>query len=227
MTFLSRLFLSLFLAGPGLGWAASSEKGFLEGKLVVTAPARPPEEAPAGSSSYGSDSMYQASPSPLPEEIVVYLVKVKGNWPPPKAHAKLDQKFTKFTRRVVPVLVGTTVDFKNNDPVYHNVFSNSDLNEFDLGRRKKGETVSKRMNKVEIPVPVYCEIHRKMKSNLLVLQNPFFTVVKPNGTFKLQGIPPGTYTLAAWHDHWEPVRAKVTVTKGKTTKVDLTLDKVQ
>jgi len=224
--FFRSVLASLILAQASI-LAAAPEKGQIEGKVLVTAPARPAETGPTPTPSYGYDDMYKPAASELPEEIVVYLVKVKGPWPAPKAHAKLDQKYTKFSRRAVPVLVGTTVDFKNNDPVYHNVFSNSDLNEFDLGRRKKGETVSKKMTKVEVPVPVYCEIHRKMKSHLLVLQNPFFTTVKPGGTFKLEGVPPGTYTLAAWHDHWEPIQAKVTVTKGKTAKVVLTMDKVQ
>jgi len=227
MSLFVRLAVASLILVPSAVPAASPEKGQIEGKVLVTAPARPVEKAPTPTPSEGYNDMYKMAPSELPEEIVVYLVKVKGPWPAPKAHAKLDQKYTKFSRRVVPVLVGTTVDFKNNDPVYHNVFSNSDLNEFDLGRRKKGETVSKKMTKVEVPVPVYCEIHRKMKSHLLVLQNPFFTTVKPGDSFKLQGVPPGTYTLAAWHDHWEPIQAKVTVTKGKTTKVDLTMDKVQ
>jgi plastocyanin len=223
MSFLARLAFASLILIPAAVLAAQSEKGNLEGKVVVTAQAR--ASAPI-TPVYGYEAQKGSQRYELPEEIVVYLVKVKGTWPPPKAHAKLDQKYTQFSRRVVPVLVGTTVDFKNNDPVYHNVFSNSDLNEFDLGRRKRGETVSKKMTKVEVPVPVYCEIHRKMKSNLLVLQNPFFTVVKPGGTFKLTGVPPGTYTLATWHDHWEPIQTKVTVTPGKTTKVDLTMDKV-
>jgi hypothetical protein len=213
------------LLAPAALPAAPAAKGQIEGKLIVTAPPRPQEEAP--SQGYGYDALKNSPRMPLPEEVVVYLVKVPGKWPPPKKHAKLDQKYTRFTSRVVPVLVGTTVDFKNNDPVYHNVFSNSDRNEFDLGRRKKGETVSKRMTKVEVPVPVYCEIHRKMKSNLLVLQNPFFAVVRPGERFQLKGVPPGTYKLAAWHDHWQPLEAAVTVTRDKITKLDLTMDKVQ
>jgi hypothetical protein len=128
---------------------------------------------------------------------------------------------------VVPVLKGTVVDFTNQDPVYHNVFSNSQANQFDLGRRAKGETATARMGKSEVPVKVYCEIHASMKSHILVLDNPFFTTTGPGREFEISGIPPGTYTLVAWHDHWEPVEQKVKVTRGATTRADITMDKVQ
>lgn len=221
------LVLFLFMTVPPLsrGEVSKAGKGMIEGKVLVTAPARPEEKAPASKSSYPGYS--GTSNNTLSEEIVVYLEKVKGTWPAPKKHARLDQKYTQFTHRVVPVLVGTSVDFTNNDPVYHNVFSSSETNKFDLGRRKKGETVTKKMTKVEVPVPVYCEIHRKMTSNILVLQNPFFTVVGPGGSFKFRNVPAGTYRLAAWHDHWEPTGVEVTVKDGKTAKAELTLDKTQ
>jgi hypothetical protein len=208
--------------------------GTIEGKVMVTAPARKEIQSHDDGMDQPSDGYAQSKPNampattPLPEEIVVYLKKVPGHFPPPKKHAQLDQKFDQFTHRVLPILAGTTVDFTNHDPIYHNIFSNSFENEkFDLGRRKSGETASITFDKPEVPVKLYCEIHPKMQSNILVLQNPFFAVVQPNGTFKLENVPAGTYSLRAWHDYWSPVSKTVKVKKKGTTQADLTLSSVK
>lgn len=224
---------ALLAAGPVVGGHST---GTLEGTVLVTASARQDvgfhDAMDEGNSSsddgYGNSNSPMPKAPPLPEEIVVYLKKVPGHWKAPQAHAQLDQKFGQFTHRALPVLVGTTVDFTNHDPLYHNVFSNSEENpKFDLGRRQKGETRSVTFRKIEVPVKLYCEIHPKMESNLLVLQNPFFAVVKPGGSFRIEGVPPGTYTLVAWHDYWQPVGSQVTVKAGKTKKVRITLSRVR
>lgn len=197
--------------------------GTLAGKVTVTAPKR----KPSGNTNYYNRDSNPEIAHPLDEEIILYLKKVPGKFAAPKKHVQLDQKYLQFTHRVIPVLKGTVVDFTNQDPVYHNVFTNSQINKFDLGRKGKGETASAKMKSSEVPVKVYCEIHASMKSYILVLDNPFFTTVGPGQEFQISGIPPGTYTLVAWHDHWEPVEQKVKVSKGKTTRADVTLDKAQ
>lgn len=224
--------LALGFAGAQARLASSC---VIEGTVKVTAAprkeAKPAQDYgysnPYGSNAYDSKPRVRQASKSLPEEIVVYLARVPGDWPAPEAHARLEQKYTQFGERALPVLVGTTVDFVNNDPIYHNVFSNSQTNPFDLGRRKRGETVSIKMRKVEVPLRVYCEIHPSMKGNILVLQNPFFAVVQPGGDFRLEGMPPGTYRLVAWHDYWEPIQRKIHVSSGKTTRVDLVLDGIQ
>ncbi len=199
----------------------------------MTAPSRP---APKALATVSHEDQYvenhSEEPAPvsrpiLPEEVVIYLKKVPGHFRAPKKHARLDQKFLQFTNRLLPILKGTTVDFTNDDPVYHNVFTNSELNKFDLGRKGKGETVSIKFKKAEVPVKVYCELHPKMKAYILVLSNPFFTSATPGQTYEIKGIPSGTYKVVAWHDYWEPVERTVTIKKGKTTHADITLDKVQ
>jgi plastocyanin len=220
--------LSLGLSSAPAGAKITKAGGTLTGRLTVTAAARPiPKPQPQTRDEYGYYPSAQTETHNLPEEVVLYLKNVKGHYDPPKNHLQLDQKYLQFTHRVLPVLKGTTVDFTNNDPVYHNVFTNSQLNKFDLGRKTKGQKVSVKMNHVEVPVKVYCEIHSKMKSYILVLDNPFFATVGPNQDFEIKGIPPGTYTLVAWHDYWEPVEQKVKIQKGKTTRADVTLNKVR
>ncbi len=205
--------------------------GTLTGRLTVTAPARkaPPTNSTfQGFGDYDTNHhSYGTQTHVLPAQVVIYLKKVKGKYSAPEKHVQLDQKYLQFTHRVLPVLKGTTIDFTNHDPVYHNVFTNSQANKFDLGRKRKGETVSVKMTSSEVPVKVYCEIHAAMKAYILVLDNPFFTTVGPGQTYEISGIPPGTYTMVAWHDYWEPVERKVKIKKGKATQADITLDKVQ
>jgi plastocyanin len=224
--------LTVFFVSPSSPEAAGKSAksgGTLTGHLTVTAQARPvPHPAPQGHDEYGYGAPSQPTEThTLPEQVVIYLKGVKGHFEPPAKHLQLDQQYLQFTRRVLPVLKGTTVDFTNHDPVYHNVFTNSQLNKFDLGRKRKGEKSSVKMTHSEVPIKVYCEIHSKMKSYVLVLDNPFFTTVGPDQTFEVKGIPPGTYTMVAWHDYWAPVEQKVKIKKGKTTVADVTLDKVQ
>jgi plastocyanin len=225
----------VFILLAALGFALAEDKGSsstgaLEGHLTVTAPARPKASvhtANNGGFFYDDDESGSPAQHTLPEEVVVYLEDVPGSYPPPKEHVRLDQKFLQFTHRVLPVLKGTIVDFTNHDPVYHNVFSNSRVNAFDLGRKGRGQRASAKMMVLEVPVNVYCEIHSSMKSDILVLANPFFTTVTPGAKFRIVGIPPGTYKMVAWHDYWKPVEQEVTIENGTTTQAGVTLTSVQ
>ena len=228
--FLSGFILVLASAGTDQVLAKGSKSksgGVLTGRLTVTAPYRKTApQAPQGHEGYGY-AVPDGSAHSLPEQVVIYLEKVPGKYHPSQKHAQLDQKYLQFTSRVLPVLKGTVVDFTNHDPVYHNIFSNSQINKLELGRKKNGETVSVKMNKAEVPVKLYCDIHSAMKAYILVLENPFFTTVGPDQTFEIKGIPPGTYDMVAWHDFWTPVRQTVKIRKGKTTTADVILEKDQ
>lgn len=183
--------------------------GTLLGTLTVTAPPRKVvQAAPANDD---EDGLYENSAPPpkpsvnLPEEVVVYLKKVLGTYAPPDQPVALDQKFLQFTRRVLPLLKGTTVTFTNHDPVYHSVFTNSLLNHFHLGRKSTGEKSYVTLTHSEIPVRVYCEIHSSMRAFILVLDNPFFTTVGPGShsrstAFPLEPTPwrPGMTTGSRW-----------------------------
>ena len=232
-TLLVYLMLVLFGLSPFASKVqAASSKGSLTGTLIVTAPSRSGVPAPTENHStdgYGNPSSSVPTPTghPVPEEVVIYLQKVPGHYKAPKKHVDLDQKYLHFGHRVLAVLKGTTVDFTNHDPVYHNIFTNSQLNKFDLGRKSAGQVSSVKMNHVEVPVKVYCEIHSQMKTNILVLQNPFFATVQPGQPFEIGRIPPGTYKLIAWHDYWEPVEQTVTIKKGSATQINITMDKVR
>jgi plastocyanin len=112
------------------------------------------------------------------------------------------QKGLRFVPSLLPILVGTTVVFPNEDDVYHNVFSYSPAKTFDLGRYGKNETPGKvTFDKAGI-IKVFCEIHEHMRCTILVLDTPYFATTDPAGHYQLTGVAPGAYTLTAWvNDH--------------------------
>jgi plastocyanin len=127
-----------------------------------------------------------------------------------------------FTPRVEVVPVGTSVSFPNEDGIMHNVFSLSRGNRFDLGYYKGGASKTHRFDEPGL-VRVYCNIHPQMSAFLLVMENPYFTWARSDGSFSIPAPPPGTYTVRAWQ---EQAQAAVQVTVGDQGQggVELQLD---
>lgn len=126
------------------------------------------------------------------------------------------QKDGTFKPHVLPVLIGTTVEWPNHDEIYHNVFSMSEPKPFDLGIYK-----SKELKRVTFDRPgrvdVFCSIHTKMNCVVLVLENPFFASTDAQGKFRINNVPAGSYPLRAWHERLPGQTKNVTVTdKGET-----------
>jgi hypothetical protein len=132
------------------------------------------------------------------------------------------QRRETFVPHVLPVLVGTTVAFPNDDPFYHNVFSLSGAKTFDLGRYGTGASKSVRFDKAGV-VQVFCHIHSDMRATVLVLANPFFTVPDSAGRYALDGVPPGEYRVVVWHERIRPVTRAVTLAAGTAATADFTI----
>jgi hypothetical protein len=130
----------------------------------------------------------------------------------------MTQKDERFIPHVLPILEGTTVEFPNEDEVFHNVFSLSGPKEFDLPKYPAGSSRSVTFGKPGI-VNVFCHIHSDMSAVILVLDNPFFTTPNREGSFSLEGVPPGDYTLVAWHERIKAVKRKIRVVAGQATSV--------
>jgi plastocyanin len=113
-------------------------------------------------------------------------------------HAQMDQRNETFVPHLLAVTVGTTVDFPNDDRTYHNVFSLSKANSFDLGRYPPGRAKTVRFDHPGI-VRVFCEIHSHMNAFILVFAHRHFAVTGPQGEYRIDGVPPGTYTVSVWH----------------------------
>jgi plastocyanin len=159
------------------------------------------------------------------QNVIVYLEGENlepadaGNPP----HGVIDQKQAAFLPHVLAVQKGAVVDFVNHDRTYHNVFSLSPAKKFNIGRRPTGEKVPVQFDKSGV-VQVFCDIHSQMTAFVVVLDNPFFVQPDEDGSFKIDHVPPGTYSLKVWHERLAAPDQKVTVTAGGATKANVVLE---
>ena len=136
--------------------------------------------------------------------------------------AKMSQRDEQFAPHILPVYRGATVDFPNDDDVFHNVFSLSSAKTFDLGRFPKGSSKSDVFDKVGT-VQVFCHIHSDMSAIVLVLENPHFAVPNDAGRYSIEGVPPGDYTVVGWHERIKPVTRTVHVSANETARIDFNI----
>lgn len=135
-------------------------------------------------------------------------------------HAVMDQHNETFSPRLVAVTTGSVVDFPNSDRTYHNVFSLSRAKRFDLGRYAAGKSKSVRFDRPGI-VRVFCDIHSHMSAYVVVFNHPFFKVTDAEGRYRIDNVPPGTYTVVGWYEGEARVRRPVTIAAGATVDLDL------
>jgi plastocyanin len=149
-------------------------------------------------------------------DVLVYIASAPGQFPPQQP-ARLDQSSLMFRPHVLPIVVGTTVNFHNGDDVQHNVFTPSAAGDsFNLGTWPKGQSHSytfTKMGKVEL----LCNVHHEMRGYILVLQNPFFAVTDKEGNFRIDGLPAGSYQLKVWHERGGAPAKPVQVSTGVLT----------
>ena len=158
------------------------------------------------------------------KDFVVYIDQPVTNAQaaPAKTVQVVTQRDAIFRPHVLPVMAGTTVEWPNKDDIFHNVFSMSESNPFDLGLYKDPEVKKVKFEQAG-RVDVFCSIHSQMNCIVLVLQNPFFAATEKSGSFKIENVPPGTYKLKAWHERLPPEVKEVTVPKTGEVEVDFTL----
>jgi plastocyanin len=155
-----------------------------------------------------------------PPLAVVYL---EGASPKsdPLPRKRVTQKEMNFIPTLLPVQVGTTVEFPNEDDTYHNIFSYSPAKRFDLGRYRPDERPipSVLFDKPGL-VSLRCDIHEHMSGLILVLETPHFVTTDPDGRYRLTGIPAGKYRLKAWVDSSTTREQSVELKSGSTLHVD-------
>jgi len=155
-----------------------------------------------------------------PPLAVVYLEGPfpKLSAPPTK---QVVQKNLAFVPSLLPVEVGTRIEFPNLDDTYHSIFSYSPAKRFDLGRYRPEERPipSEIFDKPGL-VTLRCDIHEHMRGLILVLNTPHFVVSDPDGRFRLSGIPSGRYVLKAWIDSKTTREQSVALKSGETAHVD-------
>jgi len=198
------------------GSVAAAEPAVIEGR--VTLPAG--REAPVLNQRYEIVSKGGVV-APNPPVAVVFLA---GDFPAAEAQpvARMLQKDLAFEPRILPVRVGTKVEFPNLDPTYHNVFSYSKPKRFDLGRyRADEEPVPYQIFDTPGLVTLRCDIHEHMRAVILVLETPHFVVTDTDGRFQLTGIAPGAYTLKAWISSASTLERAVELADGARLEVNL------
>jgi plastocyanin len=125
----------------------------------------------------------------------------------------------RFVPDLVVVPVGSVVSFPNMDPIFHNIYSLSKPRTFDLGSYDKGET-----RRVSFPkagaVEVYCHLHPNMSATIIVAPSVYFAQPDHNGQYRIADVPPGHYTLVAWHKSAGYFRKPIDVTAGQSTSAD-------
>jgi len=155
-------------------------------------------------------------------EAVVYVSAIPGKtFPAPEAHAKMNQLNMTFMPHVLPVLVGTTVDFLNSDAVLHNVFTpDACAEKFNLGTWPKGQSKSFTFKK-ECAATLLCKVHPEMEAFVVAVPTPFFAVAKADGSYAIADVPDGAATLKVWHPKLKAAARPVTVGASTEANFDL------
>jgi plastocyanin len=157
-------------------------------------------------------------------DVVIYLEGAKAR--PRPAKAVMTMKGKAFLPRVLVVPTGGTVEFPNEDPIFHNVFSVSGENRFDLDLYKRPKTGSFTFQHPGV-VRVYCNIHPQMSAVVLVRDNPWFAKAAADGTFAIPDVPAGRYVVKAWQERAPEVQTEVAVRDEGEVELRLDLDASQ
>jgi len=207
--------LLLFVAIPTLLASPTFAQATIEGRVALPKT----HAAPVMNMRYEITTKSGVT-STNPPLAVVYL---EGSFPKPATlpTAQVAQKDLMFVPPLLPVQVGTRVEFPNLDDTYHNIFSFSAAKRFDLGRYRADEKpVPAQVFDTAGLVILRCDIHEHMRGLILVLDTPHFVVSDPEGHYRLGGLPPGRYTLKAWIDSKTTLERTVELQNGVTLNVD-------
>ncbi len=181
-----------------------------------------PEWAPSVS---GRVSLLERSSRSRDNDIGTAVVWLEGDGlsasSPVQAEIATEKK--QFLPHVIVVPQGSTVGFPNHDPFNHNVFSPSEPEPFDLGLYPRGETRTVRLARAGV-VRVFCNVHAKMSAFVVVRDNRFLAQPGADGSFTIPDVPPGRYTLVAWHERAAPWSRAVEVGPDGLADVVVDLD---
>jgi plastocyanin len=159
------------------------------------------------------------------QNVFVYVKDGLGNlkFPVPTTPLVLDQKGCQYRPHVFGVQAGQPIEILNSDATLHNIHAWPQANqEFNMGQALQGMKDTHTFTTQEIMVPFRCDVHRWMNSFVGVVAHPFFAVTGADGAFSLQGLPPGTYTIEAWHEKFGTKTASVTIGAKESKDVAFT-----
>jgi hypothetical protein len=122
---------------------------------------------------------------------------------------------------VIGIQVGQPLEIVNSDETLHNIHAMPKKNkEFNIGQPVKGLKTQRTFDVAEVMIPFKCDVHKWMNSYAGVLEHPFFAVTGADGSFSIDGVPPGTYTVEAWHEQLGTKEMSVTVAESATAEAN-------
>jgi len=214
----------------------SASYGSLSG--TVTLNGKPPKQKelklggdPQCLKPHGSKKIYAGDvlvKDGLVQNVFVYLKDPpkKGASNPPKEIITIDQKGCLYEPRIMGLRVGQNLEIKNSDPLLHNVHARSGTDSlFNFAMTTAGQTRKRRFKKPQVMVHIKCDVHPWMNAFVGVLDHPYFQVTGEDGSFKINKVPTGEYTLAIWHERFGEQNQQVTVDKDSSTSVNFVFSK--
>jgi hypothetical protein len=157
-------------------------------------------------------------------DVLVYVKDGAGNYSAPSAGVTLLQKGCQYHPHVFGIQVNQPMEIVNGDNTLHNVHAMPVINDaFNVGQPSQNMVTEKKFSKPEVPVKFKCDVHSWMHCLAGVFSHPFFSVSAPDGTFKIGGLPAGSYTLAAYQEKYgESAPQKVDIKDGEAKSVTFT-----
>jgi plastocyanin len=157
--------------------------------------------------------------------VFVYVKDGLGNYSydPPTTMAVIDQKECRYHPHVFGMRVGQPLEIVNDDPTLHNIHAIPKVNsEFNNGQPIQGMKMTHTFDKPEVMVPFKCDVHGWMNAYVGVLDHPYFAVTDETGSFDIKNLPPGTYTIEAWHEKLGTMQQMVTIGEKETKDANFT-----
>ena len=159
------------------------------------------------------------------QNVFVYVKDGLGTrtFPVPAAAVVLDQKSCRYVPHVLGIQVGQTLEILSSDNTLHNVHAIPQQNrEFNMAHQLAGIKHTHVFSTKEVMVPFKCDVHKWMNAFIGVVDHPFYAVTPGNGHFELKGLPPGTYTIEAWHEKLGTQTQTVTIGEKQTSDISFT-----
>jgi plastocyanin len=207
------------LAAVAAGSGQTGPGATLRGRVEIGVPVTTRRATTA----YPSRSISTPILAPVSElrHVVVYLKDAPAR-PTTATRVEIRQRDETFIPRVVAVPLGSVVEFPNDDPLFHNVFSLSRAKDFNLGRYPRGQTKEVRFDRPGI-VKVFCDIHSHMTATVMVFNHPWFAVPDAGGRYDLPDLPAGDREITAWHERLGETTTRVRIEPGRGATADFTL----